>query len=482
MNQKPDNSECFCIKADDAGGLGFNTLERGLKNHGGSFNLTIPLPSIGSTQDPGDIAQDYIDALFVGEMLSPFCDNINYEDISSKYSSSILFSGRSKDIKSVSKLIHRLIKALFTDDSDDDEILTARGDLEDEIYWQTVSKKLKFPELADDYMANLLHASAPWENEEYLKEYNLKFPETKYGFWKSFISPRVGFDLYCSTEAWIAPPESQIDQAFREYGICNKEVTISMLPATIMSFLKLSPILVNDASFAYYPDRNIQSAVNCSEHVSLFKETGVIDKQWFLSANGNIAIFQTCKAQHIAFCDSSKMDENTVTEYLLRAEADVQKLRRALGMEIHTRCNWEVLNDERFELLCYDVLRRCGKFDPNRIRKMGKARSRDGGRDLIAFTKMRPGHPSKKWIVQCKFVGGGRSLSGSMVQVSDVIDQYEARGFAVMTNAFIDATLYDKLESICNRRRIEHETWSGLEIERFLQKCNDLLRIYFKKD
>ena len=68
-----------------------------------------------------------------------------------------------------------------------------------------------------------------------------------------------------------------------------------------------------------------------------------------------------------------------------------------------------------------------------------------------------------------------------MVQISDTVDQYGAMGFAVMTNAIIDATLFDKLESISERRGIEQEVWSGMELERFLQGHCDLLTRYFDK-
>jgi hypothetical protein len=62
----------------------------------------------------------------------------------------------------------------------------------------------------------------------------------------------------------------------------------------------------------------------------------------------------------------------------------------------------------------------------------------------------------------------GKSLGASRVQISDVIDQYEADGYCIMTNGLIDATLHDKLESITKKRRIEKDEWDKLKFERTL--------------
>ena len=110
---------------------------------------------------------------------------------------------------------------------------------------------------------------------------------------------------------------------------------------------------------------------------------------------------------------------------------------------------------------------------------MGSSRSRDGGRDLLAKTRSRHGHPSESWIIQCKHTNSRKSLSGSQVQISDVVDQYECQGFGVMTNVVIDSTLFDKLDAIAMKRNIGKLTWSGMELERFLQSHVDLIQKYF---
>ena len=48
-----------------------------------------------------------------------------------------------------------------------------------------------------------------------------------------------------------------------------------------------------------------------------------------------------------------------------------------------------------------------------------------------------------------------------------------------MTNVVIDSTLFDKLDAIAMKRNIGKLTWSGMELERFLQSHVDLIQKYF---
>ena len=116
---------------------------------------------------------------------------------------------------------------------------------------------------------------------------------------------------------------------------------------------------------------------------------------------------------------------------------------------------------------------------------MGKSRSRDGGRDIIVYSRSRLGIPSCKWIVQCKLVKGKHSLSGGKVDVLAPVAQYGANGFCLMTSAIIDSTLFDKLEGVARNLSIQYkrDIWSGLRIERFLARPQhrNIRKRYFKK-
>lgn len=86
-----------------------------------------------------------------------------------------------------------------------------------------------------------------------------------------------------------------------------------------------------------------------------------------------------------------------------------------------------------------------------------------------------------KWIVQCKLIRNGKSLTGKKVEnIRDMLDEYNAGGFCVMTSSIIDATLHDKLDSLRDKNGIEVEKWSYLELERFLAEHPEIKARYFK--
>jgi hypothetical protein len=141
-------------------------------------------------------------------------------------------------------------------------------------------------------------------------------------------------------------------------------------------------------------------------------------------------------------------------------------------------CPWDDINDEQFEQLCYDIIKE--KHQPNEIHKMGKSRSRDGGRD-IEFYKSTSINNQVKWIVQCKLIKNEKSLSGkSISDIPYMLGRYNARGFCVMTSGVIDSTLHEKLEYEKNTNGFDIEKWSYLEIERFLAEHPEIRERYFK--
>ena len=129
-----------------------------------------------------------------------------------------------------------------------------------------------------------------------------------------------------------------------------------------------------------------------------------------------------------------------------------------------------------------DVIYYNPKFDSSTIRKMGKSRSRDGGRDIEVFTRSRPGYEPEKFIFQCKFIKPDSSLSSTkLVGITDVVDQYGASGYGIMTSGVIDSTLYDKIDGIGRNRGIQFEHWSVYELERFLAKHPNIKDRHFGK-
>jgi hypothetical protein len=115
---------------------------------------------------------------------------------------------------------------------------------------------------------------------------------------------------------------------------------------------------------------------------------------------------------------------------------------------------------------------------------MGKSKSRDGGRDIVVYTNSQPGDSTKKYIIQCKLLQKSSSLTKSIMKnVSNVIMEYEADGYMIMTNAVIDSGLYDMLDSFNRNPKMKTDTkinYSKLELERYLVGHNKIKQRYFQ--
>jgi hypothetical protein len=207
-----------------------------------------------------------------------------------------------------------------------------------------------------------------------------------------------------------------------------------------------------------------------------------LDFEWAMNESGSVVVYGGKSVSFAVFMGADdQVRPDTLRLILAGAEHACSMLGTHVGTYMSVQLDWASLTPERFEELCYDVLLRCGHLREDTIRKHGKTRSRDGGRDVEAWTLGRFNKPSRKWIYQCKLVTSDGSLSGSKVNVADVIDQYSASGFGVMTSVVIDSTLYDKLDAIAARRSVEIDLWDGRRLERFLASRPDLLLRYFPK-
>ena len=194
---------------------------------------------------------------------------------------------------------------------------------------------------------------------------------------------------------------------------------------------------------------------------------------YYLSEDGEVLVISDNLAQYVFF--------NVYKIPLERAEQILNSIGKSAELfEMgELSCPWDQLDDEKFEELCYDIISQSGRYNSRTIRKMGKSRSRDGGRDIIVESQYSPYSRPDNYIVQCKLIRDGRSLTGSRVNVSDTVAQYGADGFCVMTNGVIDATLYDKLDGIKINRGIKIDHWSKFEIERFLARRPVIKKRYF---
>ena len=484
---------------------------------GTNYVLEIPLSSIGITNDPVDIASDHAWALYCGELLVPASERITAEIVDTSRHVSVHFEFVPQDIDSCQAVL-RTIGLLFSEE-DSQDILDARtpaNDFETELLDYP---RVHFPELADAFLANYVHGIEAHLDEQQVRELYRSFPTWEYGFWRSFFSQAAGTDLYASTHSWVIPRQFDLQRLLSWLGWAGEGERIVFGPAAPLKVSFRPWLLVGGCAAVWLPMNCINSAAECwchalwshdqskrrgsdsfsravqglksdldwwdaSTHRDYLAEQP--DAEWFLTDDGSIAGVSFDDVTVLTFLPAAHRPSAASLEDTKReAERLCQVMFDLCGLPSPSPCDWPLLDDESFEELCYDVLRACSRFDPERIRKLGKSRSRDGGRDLEAWTRTRTGEPARKWIFQCKFSArASQSLSGSQISVSDVVDQYNADGYGVMTNRTIDATLYDKLDQIAaNHTEHGHHlhvtSWSVYELERFLYPRKDILRRYF---
>lgn len=205
----------------------------------------------------------------------------------------------------------------------------------------------------------------------------------------------------------------------------------------------------------------------------------IVTIKYLLSVSSSFLIVEDGNFRFVFFPNQVK--SNKIASLYERLSVVFGNLGLLTGVSANISLPWDVLDDEKFENLCYDIIYHHPKFDNGTIRKMGKSRSRDGGRDIVVYTNNIPGQPRKMYIFQCKFTKSGSSLTTRKVEnISDTIVQYKAQGYGLMTPVLIDSALYDRVDSICQHFDIESDHWSVLEIERFIARHPRLKERHFR--
>jgi hypothetical protein len=129
------------------------------------------------------------------------------------------------------------------------------------------------------------------------------------------------------------------------------------------------------------------------------------------------------------------------------------------------------VNPARFEELVHSLLHE----DPQvqRVKQIGHSNEPDGGRDCIAQVTQGFLHrgtskdskaPTNHIIVQCK-VSGKNVGKGSVLDIRDTVDQYQAQGFLLVSFPGVTRPLVDYIESIRKRNLFWIESWTKPDIE-----------------
>ncbi|RVI62689.1 restriction endonuclease [Sinorhizobium meliloti] len=475
----------------------------------------VPLPTFGSTQSYRDICGDLLDASWIIERMAACAKGVRTQNPPGDYRCirTVLISPMQGILEAIADC------ALLTNDLDDfgdDAELGHQQDLREQVYDYEDNLETfvpRAPEIIDWYFANLHAANDELRSEapEVWSSQMGRFPERRLRFHRSAFSGVLGGSCYASRGGWLVPVAVGPDRFFAETE--QKYRLKDFLPADFLiidgeAFVHHDGLLVRFPSGRYfesqvcaglvtqddeYPERwssdpfrvlhSPRAGTTAPMGVSgceMVEGAPALAEGSYLHETGTLVFVNDRHFLHFLY--DIRPARLQTAKALREASAQMtEELSTATGAALSVRCDWTSLDDEAFEELCYQLIFDNPKFDSDTIRKLGKSRSRDGGRDIVVHeATMGPWVEPRKWIFQCKLVTKGSSLGATrLTDVGDMLEQYSAQGFGVITSAQMDATLYDKLDAICSKRGVEQYHLSVLELERALARNRRLRQKFF---
>lgn len=480
----------------------------------GKVAVDIPLPSFGSSNSYMDLCGDLLDASWAIDHLADCAGQVSTKIGEGHYKPNITASYD----QPTHAMLERLndCRLVFTDDPanvcEEQRLQELRSDILDHAD-KIDEGDVRAPEIADHYLGNLMAAYGEimCEHPEWYAGDMKNFPERSVGYFRSAYSNQFGANLYASWDAWLVPGSVSLDTFFAalkmRYRLTDFEPSeIHIFPngGIVHANGRLMKFPANEyfrsricAGFAIsgLDEEAYHSEVfrwSLGRSISTCRETGLLPGDGirveaaesigaYVHSTEPILIVDDGRFNHLLF-DGEELNRHAA-KAALRAVAQLhENISVAVGGVTDLSLDWSSLSDDQFEELCYDVLDADPKYDSETIRKMGKSRSRDGGRDIVVHELRRwVADRPRKWIFQCKLVTNSSSLgSTKLLDIGDTIEQYGADGFGVMTSAPIDATLYDKLDSISEKRGVKTDSWSVYELNRALARHPTIRRRYFE--
>jgi hypothetical protein len=485
---------------------------------------------VDGAQAYSDLAFNYLEAAFVGQECLQYAERISFAFKHGIHHNPVAeFGIKPTDAAMLAYTLHELYITMTGED--DDYNLSHMENMEE--FQDGIHKiKIGFPELVDDYLANRINGeyyqiANDSEDEEdgngdFLSSEFNQFPERQFGFWQ-VVSAGIENKFYASTEAWIIPPGTSLDITMKEHSGIDKInfEKAELFAINHVSYLISKGLLVHFSfdiflkakACAYsgiqkppvvYQHEWMDSLLTFRRRYSYTKEyeniasdeyhslleTGALtgDKvalhrsrlEFLISEFGDQVLIKDDVFQYVIW----RGDQPKFNELLLLNQkiSDIFMVSAQLaGIVANISLPWDQLDDEHFEQLCVDILFYNPSFNPDTIRKMGKSRSRDSGRDIEIWTHARPNYQAEKFIFQCKFLKPGSSLTATkMLDISDTVDQFGASGYGVMTNVVIDPTLYDKLDRLALNKGIRVDDYSVYKLERILARYPAVVERHFK--
>lgn len=302
-----------------------------------------------------------------------------------------------------------------------------------------------------------LAAESEEDDETYLKAYYFGLhPEWKYGYWKHHQKGIPSESLYYSIYNWVIKSDDR-DAIFRAVYRCTIKFEECWMWDGI-AFCKYGAIVphIPNGHLAVLLLSEIDENANfCKAH-------------FYLSENNDILIVDYGEYSIVSF-DVVYAKEQILEKCYSELSEQTYYLASLLGYNEYSKIDWSRCTPELFEDLCYEIVRILFVHKNVEIHRMGNSRSRDGGRDIVIYEQLSFSEKEKVYIVQCKLITNGKSLSkGRVGSVTDVVMQYKADAYIVMTNEVIDSTFHNLLDSIkasklhtdtslrFDRNRIEH--------------------------
>ncbi len=461
-----------------------------------AFAVDVPLPSVGSSNSHLALADDFLDASMIAERLGAHATRRSMSWTKVEHLNVIRLELDGYDPHAMAL---ELAWMAILVDRPDDETDGLRDEFEQ--VWETrydyeeclEQSELLFPEIADHYVGNLVMSYGEWDEPEVLKEHLQRYPERRYGFFVTRSIRAGGRAVLSSDGELILPADAPLAEVLESVGYSGEALVPAQMVMTeheasfigghvvvgVPSELVTQAIACGDEFV-----RRTQSESNSYDLIAFRGRVARADDEpsaWVGDLSGFAAL--RCYGFTIVFFSEhqrptpGRAAQAEVLHSLATSLHDGGSDKSSLDLP------WEILDDELFEQLCWDYLYASPHFDRDRLEKIGKSRSRDGGRDIVAWTnRVPPFYRSPvKWVFQCKHIRAEDSLTPKHIKsIGDVIEQYDAGGYGVMTCGYIDATLHDRVDSICGKRGVEVRKVDRFQLQAFVSARPQILYKYFR--
>ena len=423
--------------------------------------INIPCRAIGSSISNLEVAEEYRQIAYVMDRLQ--CAAV-LTDYNRSCGFSLTFSVNENDADEFVRML-KFVEPLVNYGIDP-EVYADYSNFCAELY----KYKTATPQAVESFYANYVTRGIYEEFVNDLKGIERAFevhPEWRFSYWKSHKKGVVEGTLYYSQYNWVIR-STELEHIF----------------STIYGDVKFHQTDIRDgiafnqygaAIISNYPGETDAKVLMYALPGCKCALTGVK-----LSQNADVAVFDYGEYSVVSFDFLHPTDSELKILYAQLA-AERESLSDLLDIRGQQTFDWGKIDDTQFEDLCREALDFDIRFKNARIEKMGKTRSRDGGRDFVIYTPADYNRESKKYIVQCKLIKNGKSLSKQRVHdILDVIGQYHADGYIIMTNEDIDATLYDYLNSIGGHADTSIR-YDKTKLERFLVRFEEVCIKYFNQ-